>query len=183
MTTMNPIELSGKYYERLAELAGALNQKAADSKSASETGKANTKSVTQLLKDFAKQTKADGVPADQARTAMNFALTGLGVKEGTRKASGNHFAGFRAMLDSDAIDEKAFNEATVKTAQDFIASDEVKAKNAAKKEWAEHVKDWTADQWHTFLMERGIRTEAAADVSDDEESDIAKAAAATGTNG
>lgn len=175
---LNPIELSGKYYERLAEIASALNQKAADSKEASEKGKANTKSVTQMLKDFASQTKADGIPADQARTAMNFALTGLGVKEGTRKASGNHFAGFRAMLDSEQVDAKAFAEATTKTAQDFIASDEVKAKTAAKKDWAEHTKDWTADQWHAFLIERGIRTEAAAEVSEDETADLAEAAAA-----
>lgn len=179
MTTMNPIELSGKYYEKLAELASALNQKAADSKAAGDTSKSNSKSITALLKDFAKVTLADGIPADQARTAMNFALTGLGVKEGTRKASGNHFAGFRAMLESEHVDGKAFDEATTKTAQDFIASDEVKAKNAAKKEWAEHVKDWTSDQWASFLIERGVRTAPVSeDVSEEEHDDVVAAAAA-----
>lgn len=196
----NPLTLAQDYGKTLFELASALNQKATDGEQAREAGKAVTNTVTAKLKEFALITAKDGVPVEAARAALNIALTGFMVKEGTRKASGNHFAGFRAMLASDKVDAVAFKKATVREAQDFIASDESKAKNAAKREWQQHTKDWTAVQWHTFLLEQGVRIEGQTDnstaedeeeaISEDEQAEIEEAMAAahaaaprTGTNG
>lgn len=149
-------EFLKKYEGELSILASQLNKKDADASLAKEAGDTGKKTVTAALKKYAEHTHADGVAVEVARGILRVALTMNGVKEGTIKASGNHLAGFRAML-VRGVKGSEWNEATAADAQSEIASDESKAKSAAKKEWNDHTSKWTSVQWHDFLVAQGVR--------------------------
>lgn len=169
---MNAIDYAGLHSATLSELASAYANKSAVSKANADSNKDAGSSVTKLLKVYAIETSKDAdVSVDTARAAMQYALRGLGVKDGTVKASGNHFAGFRKML-SEGIQQKAWDEATTATAQLAVASEEVKAKNEAIKEWKDHTAKWDAVKWNEFLIEQGVRTAAGETVEGETEAEV-----------
>lgn len=169
-----------KYESELSVLASQLNKKDADSAIASDAGAKSKSTVTAALKTYAEHTAADGIDVEVARGILRVALTINGVKEGTIKASGNHYAGFRAML-GRGVKGSEWNEATVADAQSEIASDESKAKATAKKEWSTHTAKWSAADWNKFLIEQGVRqlpAEGTSEgVSEGEQADLSAALA------
>lgn len=151
---MNPIQFAHTYSEPLVQLAAAFNASKDASKAAAEANGERSKSLTQQIKDFATLTYIDGVPTADARAGLTYALTAFEVAKGSVKASGNHFAGYRAML-ADDIDIDAKSN---KDAQAYIESADVKAKNEARKAFAKHTQKWTATQWLALLAREGIST-------------------------
>lgn len=171
---MNAMKLAMQYADQIAAIAEAMVRKDEASKSASEASKANTSTLTDMVRDFAVQTAADGIPAEDGRKALIFGLTGLEAPKGSVKASGNHFAGYRAMI-ADGVEVA---DKSVKDAQAYIASDDVKAINAIKAAWAEARKaanggkGWKLADWQAFAEREGIKLTTATietrEVTDDE---------------
>lgn len=151
---MNAIQFATAYAEQLTALAAAFNASKDASKVASEANKERGKSLTQQVKDFATLTYIDGIPADEARAGLTYALNAFEVPKGSVKASGNHFAGYRAML-ADEVDIDAKSN---KDAQAYIESADVKAKNECRKAFGKHTQKWTATQWAALLVREGIST-------------------------
>lgn len=165
---LDQFDVAQQYKAILIPLAAALNKKANDGDTIKKVNEGNATSITSQLKEYATATDNDGIDVETARAALALMLTSGGVKEGTRKASGNHFAGFRAMLSDTEVTPEAFQKATVRDAQLFIASEESKAKAEAKKEWQTYTKDWSSEQWNTFLMAQGVRHAKTASESEGE---------------
>lgn len=150
---MNAIQFATNYAEQLTAIAAAFDASKDASKAASDANAERSKSLTQQIKDFATLTFIDEVPVTEARAGLTYALTAFEVAKGSVKASGNHFAGYRAML-ADEIDIDAKSN---KDAQAYIESADVKAKNEARKAFAKHSAKWTATQWLALLAREGIK--------------------------
>lgn len=114
----------------IAAIRAALAGKAEAAGAASEAGA----SVSTALRAYAAATHADGDDAEEAREALTAMLLAGKVKPGTVKGSGNHFAGFRAML-ADGLNIETGKDGkpyTAADAQNYIASDDVKRLKAIK---------------------------------------------------
>ena len=149
---MNAIQFANNYSAQLTALAAAYTDNKAAQAAAGDASKERTESLTQQLKDFATLTHIDDVDTAVSRQGLTFALNALEVPKGSVKACGNHFAGYRAMLN----DEVDIDGKSNKDAQDYVASDEVKAKAAAKKLFGKHTQKWTAAQWEGLLIREDV---------------------------
>src|SRR5688572_7896697 len=123
---MNAAVIAATYAVQIEAIASALAGKAGAAADATLQGG----TVSAKLRELATTTAKDGVDAGEARAALKMALESATLengnpafKAGTVKASGNHFAGYRAMIAADIDIEtgKKGNPYTVADAQDFIA--------------------------------------------------------------
>jgi hypothetical protein len=122
------IQLLTTYNAQLAAITAAIVNNAAASAEASTASKDRKDSLATSIRAYARDTAADEVSADEAGAALRLVLGAAEVKAGTIKGYGASFRGFRAMLEA-GVD---ISEKNTKEAQDFVASDEVKALKAAK---------------------------------------------------
>lgn len=164
---MNVATLIQTHAALFAAIAANLNATTAANAANKEANDGRATTTVQLLRDYATVTAADGVPVEDARKAMQTMLTGFDVKAGSVKASGNQFAGFRALL-ADGVN---IADKSAKDAQDAVASDDTKRLNAVKDAWKAHTKGWKLDQWLAFGAEVGFYAEPATVTADDAATD------------
>lgn len=174
MNLQNVLELQNTYRVQIAEIAEAMAAAAAVKATSTDNNNAAGVTLTSRVKAFATITAEAGDDAEEARRALTGNLTTLEMPKGSIKASGNHFAGFRKLIDEG----KDIAPLSTKDAQEAIASDEVKAIKAAKSALNKYAKDnkWKAADWLAMLEREGIVT-GGADADESEVEAEARAAA------
>lgn len=128
---------------KFAPLVDAIITAANNAAGIAGTAKDAKESVTDAVKEFAKVSHDEGLPVDAGRRLMASQFMLAEKVAGSVKAYGNHFAGFRLILqDIDNGDaDKAWSEVTQKDAQNRTASSDVKLLNAARQAIAQLVKE------------------------------------------
>lgn len=127
------------YADNLSRIVAAIADNAAASKVASAAATDRKTTLADELRAYATVTADDGVDTEAAAKALRLMMQEADLKKGTINGYGSSFRGFRAII-AAGEDINAFN---VKAAQDFIASDDVKAMNAAKDRVSEARKGFT----------------------------------------
>ena len=124
------------YENQLAVVVAAIVNNGVEAGKASDASKERKGTLATALRDYATTTEDDGVSVEDGRKFLRIAMIAADLKMGTVKGYGASYNGFRAML----ADGAAIDKATVKEAQDYVASDAVKELNAAKKVLREALK-------------------------------------------
>lgn len=154
---MNVFEFYQAYPQQLADIASMMTEVRAAQAAASEAAKDRNDSLTSRVRGMAQQTHNDGIPVEQARSLFTAALKSLHAPEGSVKASGNHFAGYRILL----AEGKDISNASTAEAQEAAASPEVRALKQAKREFNKLTKKWTLADWQNLLEMYGETTTVA----------------------
>jgi len=136
-------ELYLKYSPQLSAITAAVVAAGIAGKAASEASKGRKDSLAASIRDFAEVTHADGVPVDEANKMLALDMTLAEVKGGTIKGYGASLRGYRAMIAAGV----AIADKNTKDAQDYVASDEVKAIKAAKDRIATATKGYKLADW------------------------------------
>ena len=172
---MNVFDFYQRYQDQLATIAETMAANKAAQSVASEAASERKDSLVGKVRDFAKLTHEDSVPVKEARELFQDALKLLKAPEGSVKASGNHFAGYRILL---AEGEDISNVSSA-AAQDAAASPETRAIKKAKQAFNKVTKKWTAEQWQELLAMYGAGEDDSSDsTSEESEAIVAKARAA-----
>lgn len=149
---MNAIKVNSIFAGHYAGILSEVATLAVQARQAQQDANAaNTKrrdTLADKLREYARQTAADGVSAQDARDVLRVTLSTLATDDGkpmipagTVKGYGATFAGFRDALDAG----EDINAISVKDAQARVASDETKALNAARAELRKAIKSLNAD--------------------------------------
>lgn len=172
MNLTNVLELQNTYRAELAQIAEAMAAAAAVKATGGEANSAATGTLVSRVKAFATLTHEAGADGEEARRALTGTLTTLEMPKGSVKASGNHFAGFRKLIDEG----KDIAPLSTKDAQEAVESDEVKAIKAAKSALNKYAKDqkWKSADWNAALELIGVTV--GADAEDEEVEREARAA-------
>ena len=115
-------------YALLAPLAAPIAQAMAATGAASQVASDARNGITASTKAYAVASAEAGIEVATGREVLRMVLTQAEVKAGSIKANGNHFAGFRAILEDIAAATAAgeapaiaWDEATQKDAQARVA--------------------------------------------------------------
>ena len=172
---MNVFDFYQRYQDQLATIAETMAANKAAQSVASEAASERKDSLVGKVRDFAKLTHEDNVPVKEARELFQGALKILKAPEGSVKASGNHFAGYRILL----AEGKDISNTSSAEAQEAAASPETRAIKQAKREFNKVTKKWTAEQWQELLALYTDSEDTTDSVSDsDSEAIVAEAKAA-----
>ena len=126
-----------------SSIVEALLENQAASKEASEAAKGRRDNVAQAVRAYATETAEKDVSVEDTIAAFRLAATAAELPSGTVKGYSASLKGYRHLL-SEGED---ISEVNTKEAQEAVASDEVKALNAARKRLRDATKDkkvWTA---------------------------------------
>jgi len=164
------LNLLTTFADDFALIAGLMTRKAEirdEVKAANEAVKEQDVTLAEAIRQLAKKTHEAGVSVEdltgvpRRKGLFQLGLELSGAPSGTVAASANHLKGYRAML----ADGLPIDNVSTKDAQDYIASDEVKAKKAFQKAFRDHTKEWKAADWEAHLRAFGI-------ISDDKDESV-----------
>jgi hypothetical protein len=151
---MNALQVMTAYAEQIGRIGEVMAANKAASTDATDASKERNGTLADALRAYVRQTAEDGVSVDDGSAGLTAGLTALEMPKGTVKASGNHYRGFRKLLElGQDIDTLSTREA-----QAAVESDEVKAAKAAKGALSTYAKEqkWQAADWLLALDTLGV---------------------------